>query len=474
MEADDRRKRREEQQVSIRRQKREEQVSKRRHFLPSSGADSDDEALGVDTNTTDDAIKGVFSEEPLRQLASAATLRKVLTTANPPVERMIERGVVSRLTHLLASDDERLQFEAAWALTNIAGGTPEETRAVLDANAAPRLVQLLYSHSAGVREQAVWALGNIAGDGPPARAHLLDRGALKGILHVLDEPAEQAVLKIAVWAMSNLCRHMSGRLDSASVALALPVVLRLLDTRDGEMLVDVCWALTDLCEKAHAPLAARVGVCEPLVTLLAHPSPSVITPALLALKNITASSDDATDAVVVAGALPALVSLLTYPGEAVRRDAALALSNVTAGPPAQIQAAFNAGAVPPLIRALAHGDPALRKEACWALANAAAGAPTQVRFLVAEGLLEPLCGMLSMGDARITLVVLDALSSVLRVGEMDRDPDDPWALNQYALLLEEAGGLEAVHALLEHDNVDVFNLAYHIMSTYFSELDDDF
>ncbi|TRM57684.1 armadillo-type protein [Schizophyllum amplum] len=174
----------------------------------------------------------------------------------------------------------------------------------------------------------------------------------------------------------------------------------------------------------------------------------------LSLKNITASSNDATDTVVVAGALPALVSLLTYPDEAVRRDAALALSNVTAGPPAQIQAAFNAGAVPPLIRALAHGDPALRKEACWALAKAAAGAPTQVRFLVAEGLLEPLCGMLSMGDARITLVVLDALSSVLRVKEMDWDPDDPWALNQYALL--------------------VFNLAYHIMSTYFSELDDDF
>lgn len=43
---DDLRRRREEQQVEIRRQKREENISKRRNFLPSTGADSDDEAGG--------------------------------------------------------------------------------------------------------------------------------------------------------------------------------------------------------------------------------------------------------------------------------------------------------------------------------------------------------------------------------------------------------------------------------------------
>ena len=71
-------------------------------------------------------------------------------------------------------------------------------------------------------------------------------------------------------------------LTPLQVGAALPAVLRLLDTPDGELLVDVCWALTDLCEKTHAPLAARIGVCHPLVTLLAHPSPGIVTPALLA------------------------------------------------------------------------------------------------------------------------------------------------------------------------------------------------
>jgi importin subunit alpha-6/7 len=44
---DDLRRRREEQQVEIRRQKREENITKRRNFVPSANADSDEEVSNV-------------------------------------------------------------------------------------------------------------------------------------------------------------------------------------------------------------------------------------------------------------------------------------------------------------------------------------------------------------------------------------------------------------------------------------------
>ena len=75
---------------------------------------------------------------------SIVTIRKILSwEKTAPIQQIIDTGIVPSLVAKLQEYNPKVQFEAAWALTNIASGTSEQTRVVMEHDAVPIFVRLL-------------------------------------------------------------------------------------------------------------------------------------------------------------------------------------------------------------------------------------------------------------------------------------------------------------------------------------------
>lgn len=464
------RRQRHENTIELRKNKREDTLNKKRNFETRSDFDDFEENESDEARlkpNLQDIVNNAQSPNPETQLNAIQSARKLLSSdRNPPIDDLIHSGILPILVESLKREDQpNIQFEAAWALTNIASGTSQQTQAVVSAGAVVLFLQLLNSKHHNVCEQAVWALGNIIGDGPGLRDYVISLNVVKPLLQFINPDIPITFLRNVTWVIVNLCRNKDPPPPAATIQELLPALCQLIKHDDTSILVDTVWALSYLTDGGNEQIQMVIDsdVVGQLVRLLGHPEVKLQTAALRAVGNIVTGTDEQTQVVLNNGALNFFGALLRHRKDKINKEAVWFLSNITAGNQRQVQAVIDAGLIPPIIEHLTQSDFSTKKEAAWAISNlTVSGNKHQVANVVQSGVIPPFCALLDCKDNQVVQVVLDGLQNILRMAA-------PEGLENVTTQIEECGGVDKIENLQNHENEEIYKLAYEIIIQYFRD-----
>ncbi|KAL9649116.1 hypothetical protein ABK040_008493 [Willaertia magna] len=392
---------------------------------------------------------------------SVLRIRRFVSADTSPqsFQQAIDSGAVPYLVNLLRKDvldkwlkkQDRINansliFEVCWALTNIASGTGEQTRFVVQFGAVPLLIEWIGSECDDIKEQSIWALANIIGALECRDYVVVNFGIVGKLIEVINTPnLKISILRASVWALSNCFRGKPSQ-KIEYVKMAAPTFANLVYHADNDVLSDSTWGIAYSTEGSDDYIATFVeaGVCKRLVELTFSTEASICSAALRSIGNITTGDDSCVEVLLNCGVLPSLIRLLDNPKRSIKKESVWTLSNICASN-VHIKAVYDVGIFTKIRSKFDEEDVSVKREILWTFGNALSGSSDQVRLDIIDSC--NLCDMYQkslttfQADAKILGVIFETLEVLMKPIQYFRDIGEPLKekefLEQFRPLVEK-------------------------------------
>ncbi|KAI5189469.1 importin subunit alpha-1/8 [Nematocida minor] len=483
--------------IELRTQKRDGMLQKKRS-MASAGEEA--------TIKISILAEQINSSDPQQIVQGVTEFRRLLSAAKcPPIDKIVMNGLTPIFTKLLSPTNPlfsempeetaiKIMHESCWVITNIASGNTAQTMSVVRSGALGSLVKLLHLENQVLQDQAVWAISNIAGDCEEARNAAIEAGATEPIIYLIEKEMNRDELNIPLlrnlaWAFSNLNRGRSPPPYIDHTERCLPVLLKLVNIDDIEIMSDAYWALSYMCDagRMQADMILATGVVDDCVQKLAayhmtamqgdtmqlHLKEQILSPIIRTLGNIATYEESQTAYLINLNIIPILKGLFTLPYEnkkatKIKKEICWVISNITAGSPAQVNEVVKNGFLEILVSTIKTADMQVRVEACWAICNATIqviDTKSHAKEIGEAGAIVAFSKFLPsiMNDSKLVTVILDAINSLLEWAEADSVGGE----NIIATEIENCDLLENIEELQSATSYSVASRAEQIIRKYF-------
>ena len=425
--------------------------------------------MKVSLNDMTEIINEFKTNDIEKKYKGLVGIRKLLCLPeNPPIQQIIDYGLVNDFIDLLQNGYPEFQYESLWILTNIASGTSDQVNTIIVKGGLNKIIEIMNNSSIEeLQSQSIMTIGNIAGENIKIREQIIEKKGFDKIVHLLSITNRPLIIKNSTWAISNFLRikpllpYEIIKNSISSIAGALNKL-----PNDNEFIRDALWIYSFITENYKKGIEDLMflGIVPKLLKFLDLNETVIQLSILRIIGNIASGNANQTQDLIDWGVLNYLKKTLFHEKKSIRKESAWIVSNIAAGTQKQIETLINEDFLKILSEVINKDDAEIQKEAIWAICNLTSIEKDQLlEKILQDGILEIICKCLNMKDAKYLAVSLEAFGNLLAYGKkIGKDGPNPIVIK-----VGNMGIFEVLEGLQLHPVEVVYEKTIKLLETYF-------